>query len=93
MICFVCSLQLMIPALYESCSEMINKWEKVVSVDDRPCELDIWPSLQSLSCDAISRTSFGSNYKEGKRIFDLIKEQTDLTFHVMLRAIIIPGYR
>ncbi|KAJ6728257.1 CYTOCHROME P450 FAMILY MEMBER [Salix koriyanagi] len=86
-------LKLMIPALYESCSEMINKWEKVVSVDDRPCEMDVWPYLQSLSCDAISRTSFGSNYKEGKRIFDLIKEQTNLTFHVMLRAIIIPGYR
>uniref|UniRef100_A0A6N2KLN2 Cytochrome P450 n=1 Tax=Salix viminalis TaxID=40686 RepID=A0A6N2KLN2_SALVM len=86
-------LKLMIPAFYESCSEMINKWEKVVSVDDRPCELDVWPYLQSLSCDAISRTSFGSNYKEGKRIFDLIKKQTDLTFHVILRAIIIPGYR
>ncbi|KAG5235297.1 cytochrome P450 [Salix suchowensis] len=86
-------LKLMIPALYESCSEMINKWEKVVSVDDRPCELDVWPYLQSLSCDAISRTSFGSNYKEGKRIFDLLKELTDLTIHTILRAIIIPGYR
>ncbi|KAF9672631.1 hypothetical protein SADUNF_Sadunf11G0062800 [Salix dunnii] len=86
-------LKLMIPALYESCSEMINKWEKVISVDERPCELDVWPYLQSLSCDAISRTSFGSNYKEGKRIFDLIKEQTDLTLHVMPRAISIPGYR
>ncbi|KAJ6728266.1 CYTOCHROME P450 FAMILY MEMBER [Salix koriyanagi] len=40
-------LKLMIPALYESCSEMINKWEKVVSVDERPCELDVWPYLQS----------------------------------------------
>ncbi|KAG5235308.1 cytochrome P450 [Salix suchowensis] len=87
------SIHLMIPAFYESCSEMINKWEKVVSVDDRPYELDVWPYLQSLSCDAISRTSFGSNYKEGKRIFDLIKKQTDLTFHVILKAIIIPGYR
>ncbi|KAJ6728258.1 CYTOCHROME P450 FAMILY MEMBER [Salix koriyanagi] len=86
-------LKLMIPALYESCSEMINKWGEVVSIDDRPCELDVWPYLQSLSCDAISRTSFGSNYNEGKRIFDLIKELTDLTIHTILRAIIIPGYR
>ncbi|KAJ6416947.1 hypothetical protein OIU84_002766 [Salix udensis] len=86
-------LKLMIPALYESCSEMINNWGEVVSVDDRPCELDVWPYLQSLSCDAISRTSFGSNYNEGKRIFDLIKELTDLTIHTIQRAIIIPGYR
>ncbi|KAF9672626.1 hypothetical protein SADUNF_Sadunf11G0062100 [Salix dunnii] len=84
---------LLIPALYESCSEMINKWEKVVSIDKSSCELDVWPYLQSLTCDAISRTSFGSNYEEGKRIFDLIKELTDLTVHVIRRAITIPGYR
>ncbi|KAG5235307.1 cytochrome P450 [Salix suchowensis] len=48
-------LKLMIPALYEICSEMINKWGEVAFVDDRPCELDVWPYLQNLSCDAISR--------------------------------------
>ncbi|KAJ6979703.1 hypothetical protein NC653_027750 [Populus alba x Populus x berolinensis] len=91
MICSV--LQLMIPALYESCSGMINKWEKLVSVDEGSCELDVWPDLQGLTCDAISRTSFGSNYEEGKRIFDLLKELTDLTVHVIIKAIVIPGYR
>ncbi|KAG6756335.1 hypothetical protein POTOM_039762 [Populus tomentosa] len=84
---------LMIPAFYESCSGMINKWEKLVSVDEGSCELDVWPDLQGLTCDAISRTSFGSNYEEGKRIFDLLKELTDLTVHVIIKAIVIPGYR
>ena len=83
----------MIPAFYESCSGMINKWEKLVSVDEGSCELDIWPDLQGLTCDAISRTSFGSNYEEGKRIFDLLKERTHLTAHVIIKAIVIPGYR
>ncbi|KAI5571301.1 hypothetical protein BDE02_11G085100 [Populus trichocarpa] len=86
-------LKLMIPAFYESCSGMINKWEKLVSVDEGPCELDVWPDLQGLTCDAISRTSFGSNYEEGKRIFDLLKELTNLTAHVIIKAIVIPGYR
>lgn len=86
-------LKLMIPAFYESCSGMINKWEKLVSVDEGSCELDVWPDLQGLTCDAISRTSFGSNYEEGKRIFDLLKELTDLTVHVIIKAIVIPGYR
>ncbi|KAH8494200.1 hypothetical protein H0E87_020823 [Populus deltoides] len=86
-------LKLMIPAFYESCSGMINKWEKLVSVDEGSCELDVWPDLQGLTCDAISRTSFGSNYEEGKRIFDLLKELTDLTVHVLIKAIVIPGYR
>ena len=84
MICSV--LQLMIPAFYESCSGMINKWEN-------SCELDVWPDLQGLTCDAISRTSFGSNYEEGKRIFDLLKELIDLTARVIIKAIVIPGYR
>uniref|UniRef100_A0A2K1YI30 Cytochrome P450 n=1 Tax=Populus trichocarpa TaxID=3694 RepID=A0A2K1YI30_POPTR len=86
-------LKLMIPAFYESCSGMINKWEKLVSVDEGSCELDVWPDLQGLTCDAISRTSFGSNYEEGKRIFDLLKELTDLTVHVIIKAFVIPGYR
>ncbi|KAH8494205.1 hypothetical protein H0E87_020828 [Populus deltoides] len=86
-------LKLMIPAFSESCSGMINKWEKLVSVDEGSCELDVWPDLQGLTCDAISRTSFGSNYEEGKRIFDLLKELTDLIVHFIIKAIVIPGYR
>lgn len=65
----------MVPVFCLSCNEMIiKKWESLVSKEGS-CELDIWPSIQSLTSDVISRTGFGSNYKEGERIFELLSQQ------------------
>ncbi|THG13493.1 hypothetical protein TEA_016777 [Camellia sinensis var. sinensis] len=84
-------LKQMLPAMYSSCCEMISKWEVLVSTKGS-CELDVFPYLESLTGDIISRTSFGSNYEEGKKIFELQKEQTDLTIQ-QLQSIYIPGWR
>ncbi|KAJ9672669.1 hypothetical protein PVL29_026048 [Vitis rotundifolia] len=69
---------------------MVNKWEKLSK--DSSCELDIWPDLENLAGDVISRTAFGSSYEEGRRIFQLQKEQAHLAVQVW-QSIYIPGWR
>ncbi|KAI5588609.1 hypothetical protein BDE02_05G108800 [Populus trichocarpa] len=57
---------LMLPAFSISCSKMIEQWKKMVNHQES-CEVDVWPELQNLTMDIISRAAFGSNYEEGKR--------------------------
>jgi hypothetical protein len=78
-------------AFYQSCNDMISQWERLIG-EEGSCELDIWPYIENLSGDAISRTAFGSSYTEGKRIFQLQKEQTEF-FVKAVQSVYIPGWR
>ncbi|KAF8408898.1 hypothetical protein HHK36_004967 [Tetracentron sinense] len=84
-------LKRMLPAFYECCGEMISRWEKLGFVEGS-CELDVWPELQNLTGDVISRTAFGSSYEEGRRIFQLEHEQAVLFIQAM-QSVYIPGFR
>ncbi|KAI8539436.1 hypothetical protein RHMOL_Rhmol09G0183300 [Rhododendron molle] len=84
-------LKHMLPAFDTSCSEMISKWENMVSAQGF-CELDVWPFLQTLTSDVISRTAFGSSYEEGRRIFQLQAELAEHTSQI-ISSVYIPGWR
>nr|GMC70372.1 cytochrome P450 CYP72A219-like [Ipomoea batatas] len=84
-------LKHMVPAFYLSCSEMLSKWEKLVGAEGS--ELDVWPHLRTLTADGISRTAFGSNYEEGRKIFELQQEQTELAIQIARSLYNIPGLR
>ncbi|KAH9779510.1 cytochrome P450 72A15 [Citrus sinensis] len=84
--------ELMLPAFYQSCTEIISKWEKLMIGDQGSCELDVWPYLVKLTSDVISRTAFGSNYEEGIRIFQLQTELADIALQA-LQSVYIPGWR
>lgn len=71
---------------------MVNKWEKVVSSKGGSVEVEVHHDLETLTGDVISRTLFGSNFEEGKKIFELMKELTVLTIQV-IQSVYIPGWR
>ncbi|KAK7397058.1 hypothetical protein VNO78_18225 [Psophocarpus tetragonolobus] len=84
-------LKNMLPIFFKSCNDLIINWEEMLS-SDGSCEMDVWPSLQNLTRDVIARTSFGSSYEEGRKIFQLLKEQAELATNVMMK-VYIPGWR
>jgi cytochrome P450 len=81
----------MLPAFAACCTELVDKWEGLAKGGDEPYEVDVWPEMQSLTGDVISRAAFGSSYLEGKRIFQLQGEQIELIVATM-NKIHIPGY-
>lgn len=84
-------LKLMLPVMYISCTELVRKWEEKVEKNGW-CELDIAPYLHTLTSDVISRTAFGSSYKEGSRVFEIQRQQTELVMN-SLQSVYIPGWR
>ncbi|XP_027335117.1 cytochrome P450 72A68-like [Abrus precatorius] len=84
-------LKNMLPLFSQSCNDLISKWESMLSLNGS-CEIDVWPFLQNMTSDVISRTAFGSSYEEGQRIFQLQKEQVELSAEAM-KKVYIPGWR
>ncbi|CAA7029979.1 unnamed protein product [Microthlaspi erraticum] len=82
----------MVSTFHISCCEVVCQWEKLVSDKGSSCEVDVWPWIVNLTGDVISRTAFGSSYKEGHRIFLLQEELAKLIIQALAKSY-IPGYR
>jgi cytochrome P450 len=80
----------MLPAFAACCTDLVQRWEGLVR-DGEPYELDVWPEMQNLTGDVISRAAFGSSYLEGRKIFQVQGEQVELVVQAMNRMH-IPGY-
>ncbi|XP_047940247.1 cytochrome P450 CYP72A219-like [Salvia hispanica] len=85
-------LKHMVPAFHLSCGEMLSKWDEIVGSNEGCCEVDVWPYLQTMTSDVISRTAFGSSYEQARKMSELQREQAK---HIMEahRSVHIPGYR
>lgn len=79
----------MVPAMFTSSSELMSRWEKLVGSEGSR-EIDVWPELENFTSDVISRTAFGSSFREGMKIFQLQKEQAQL-FIKAANSVYFPG--
>nr|CAB3476665.1 unnamed protein product [Digitaria exilis] len=86
-------LKRMLPAFASCCADLVGRWEDMAAGGGggESCEVDVWPEMQRLTGDVISRAAFGSSYLEGRRIFQLQEEQVQLAMRVAGK-LHIPGY-
>jgi hypothetical protein len=79
----------MLPAFTACTSELITRWEDSTG-SSKVREIDVWPELQDLTGDAISRAAFVSSISEGRRIFRIQSEQVQILNR--MTNLYIPGY-
>uniref|UniRef100_A0ACD5TH60 Uncharacterized protein n=1 Tax=Avena sativa TaxID=4498 RepID=A0ACD5TH60_AVESA len=80
-----------IPEISAIVSSMLDKWE-VQGETRTEFEIDVHKEFHTLGGDVLSCVAFGSCYEEGKRIFQLQEEQTDLVI-LAIRTFYFPGFR
>ncbi|CAI9113135.1 OLC1v1013678C1 [Oldenlandia corymbosa var. corymbosa] len=84
-------LKLLPPAFYSCCREMVAKWEAKV-LEGSSTEVEVLHDIETLTVDVMSKTLFGCDVDEGRAIFKLMNELTNLTIDVIL-SVYIPGKR
>ncbi|CAN1794401.1 Cytochrome P450 CYP749A22 [Linum perenne] len=63
----------MIPAMIASVEVMLQKWEQIGSISTS-IEINAYQEFKILTSEVISRTAFGSSYKEGKNMFEMLMQ-------------------
>ncbi|KAI3859921.1 hypothetical protein MKX03_006984 [Papaver bracteatum] len=85
-------LKEMMPAFTSCCAKLIERWIDLVGLSGESYEVDVWPELQNFAGDVLSRAAFGSSIEEGKKIFELQKEQVKLVVEAS-QSFYVPGFR
>ncbi|KAF6993988.1 hypothetical protein CFC21_010787 [Triticum aestivum] len=86
-------LKAMFPAFSTCCTELVDRWESklLAAGSEGSVELDVSQEFPVLTGDVITRTSFGSSFTEGRRIFELQVDQAKRLMK-LLQYLYIPGF-
>ncbi|GAA0167372.1 oxygenase [Lithospermum erythrorhizon] len=68
------SLKSMVPKMTASVEVMLERWKLQGGK-----EMDVFKEFGLLTTDVISKTAFGSSYREGKHIFEMVAKLTAVT--------------
>lgn len=68
------SLKGMVPEMSASIETMLEKWKQFEGQ-----EIDVLKEFGLLTTEVISRTAFGSSYRDGKHIFEMVAKLTSIT--------------
>ncbi|KAL6878359.1 hypothetical protein ACP4OV_012529 [Aristida adscensionis] len=72
---------------------LIKEWEDQVSNSERrEAEVDVSKQFQELTAEVISRTAFGTSYKEGKEVFHAQKQLLAIAVATLLNMQ-LPGFK
>ncbi|KAL6593998.1 hypothetical protein ACP70R_048899 [Stipagrostis hirtigluma subsp. patula] len=84
----------MMTATMVSCAEsLIKEWEHQASNSaSKDVEVEFSKQFQELTADVISRTAFGSSYKEGREVFHAQKQLQAVAMATLLN-VQLPGFK
>ncbi|GJY68095.1 putative secologanin synthase [Tanacetum coccineum] len=85
------SIKSIFAAICLSCSEMIKKWD-LLTAESGVSEVDVWPYIDNLAGDVISRAAFSGSHEEAQNIFLIQKEQMELALQLLF-IFYLPGGR
>ncbi|KAM0033985.1 putative cytochrome P450 [Helianthus debilis subsp. tardiflorus] len=78
----------LVPEIVASAKSLLDEIEVKIT-DENFVELDVYKEFNNLSADIISRTAFGSNFEEGKGIFELQDQLVRIASDAIVRNEII----
>ena len=81
----------MVPTMSACTATKMARWEQLIAQGHD--EIDVHSEFKSLTADIIAHTGFGSSYAEGKRVFELQREQQVLLHNAINLEAYIPGMR
>nr|CAB3455081.1 unnamed protein product [Digitaria exilis] len=89
-------LKMMTVTMAHCARSMVAGWEADLARRQKKgyqqLRIELSDPLEELTADVISHTAFGSSYREGKQVFQCLKELQSIAF-TSLFAVQIPGFR